>query len=85
MTSYPEKLLEVVRVLGDECEIVSFQIAGMGWAAKLIFTEFIFTLHSDRGWVDVYAGDYSSGSVVGCSTCSNEIAKLVTSSMDNPT
>jgi len=79
---YPEKLREIVNTLGADWEIVSFTNAGMGWAAELVLGRRNFTLHSERGWVDIYDDGYSNESAVGCSTDSREIVQIIRSLLD---
>jgi hypothetical protein len=53
--------------------VEDYQLAGMGWAAVITNGDSVITLHSERGWVDVYAGNYVDHNVIGCE---NEPAKI---------
>ena len=77
MTEYNKKLIEVISLLGKNWKVDDYQLAGMGWAAVLSNDTQVMTLHSERGWVDIYLGPYTDHKVLACKQSASEIAKVI--------
>lgn len=72
-----DPLIKILSVLEGSWEVQDFQLAGMGWAAVIIKGSHLFTLHSERGWIDIYNGDYSDQIKMGCTNSLEEVAKII--------
>ena len=77
MADYNQKLNETLDLLQNDWSVKKYQPAGMGWAAELANNDTIVTLHSERGWVDIYLGQYHQGGKLGCSNQVEEIVKII--------
>ncbi|UWX04395.1 hypothetical protein H1235_04730 [Pseudoxanthomonas sp. NC8] len=76
--SQPDRLQAILRLLPGRWSVEDLQEAGMGWAAVLTDGRGCFTLHSERGWVDVW-GRYLEQQCVGCAQGAEEIAAIIAS------
>ncbi|WP_288353360.1 hypothetical protein [uncultured Marinobacter sp.] len=79
MQKYDQKLTEILGLLSGSWKVADYQPAGMGWAAVLADGTHVMTLHSERGWVDVYRGRFTEQEVLGCKQHAIEIADLISS------
>lgn len=77
MTDYDAKLIDVLKLLGAKWAIIDYQLAGMGWAAIISNNYVQFTLHSDRGYVDIYLGEYQENQLISCKNSAEEIAEII--------
>ena len=72
-----ELLEKIIDNLKGSWEIKDFSLVGMGWAAKISNGTDLFTLHSERGWIDIYIGNYSDQNKAGSSKSFEEVAKVI--------
>jgi hypothetical protein len=77
MLEYDQKLMDVLALLPENWRVDDYQLADMGWAAMISNGEQVMTLHSERGWVDVYQGRFTEQKSVGCKQHANEIAGVI--------
>lgn len=77
MMEYDKKLMDVLGLLPGKWRVDDYQLADMGWAAMISSGEQVMTLHSERGWVDVYRGRFTEQKSVGCKQHANEIADVI--------
>lgn len=78
MTDYDVKLMNILKLLGAQWSIIDYQLAGMGWAAIISNNDVQFTLHSDRGQVDIYLGEFQEKELISCKNSAKEIAEIIT-------
>lgn len=77
MQEYDQKLAQVLELLARTWKVEDYQLAGMGWAAVLADGKQVVTLHSERGWVDVYRDRFTGQEVLGCKQHPIEVAELI--------
>jgi len=78
VTDYDVKLTGVLKLLSAQWSIIDYLLGRMGWAATISNNYTQFTLHSDRGHVDIYLGDYQENQIISCKNCVEEIAEVIT-------
>ncbi len=77
MAEYDQKLVDILKHLQGNWTVEDYQLAGMGWATVLNNKTNTFTLHSERGWVDIYLGQLEEKNVLGCENTAAEIAEVI--------
>lgn len=76
-----EKLLEVLQLLGSNWSIQDYQLGGMGWTSVIVFESRKYTLHSDRGCVEIYKGDYQEQRLIKSAITANDIADIISTNI----
>ena len=79
MINFDSKFTDTIELLQGEWEVKDYQLAGMGWAAVISKGSSLFTLHSERGWVDIYLGKYQDQNVLACKNTPYGIAEVINS------
>ncbi len=72
-----QKLNDVLALLEANWTVEDYQLAGMGWAAVIASGQQKFTLHSDRGAVAIYRGDYQNQQLLSTVTTAADIAASI--------
>lgn len=83
MKGYDEKLLQVLKFLNGNWIVKDYQLAGMGWVAVINNSTVSFTLHSDRGGVDVYSGEFRADDLIVSTFSAKEIARSINEQQTN--
>ncbi|WP_144394629.1 hypothetical protein [Pleionea sediminis] len=77
MFNYDSKLIQILKALGENWIIQDYQLAGMGWVAVISSDAVKFSLHSERGWVDIYFGKYQDQNKLGCKSKVEDIVHII--------
>ncbi len=75
MNEFDPVLKEIIERLSGDWVVEDYQLAGMGWAAKIRKEQKLFTLHSERLWIDVYEDHFADEKKI---LTSNKTTDIVT-------
>jgi len=79
------KLIDTLELLSGKWSIEDYQLAGRGWMAVIAKDDSYFTLHSNRGSVDIHPGPNADLLELGSKTEPKDIAELIEANITSRT